>query len=263
MAKHTPDRHSIVALCAALFLVPAAFGQLSFGGKPSAGTPMPAAQPTQLVPAPPAAAPIEPAPHAYRARIEFTGGQLTVSADNSSLDQILSDIAQITKMKITGGVADERVYGTYGPDSPQAVLTALLDGSGTNLLLLESPQHTVQELILTARNGGPTPPTINPSRSYDRDSSDLPPMPAGRRGRGEFNERRFAGDAQNIRGGYQQPNPQNPNFQPQITSPTPPPVQPTPETTTEQSPNGVKTPQQIFQELMQQRQQQQQIPPPQ
>ncbi len=222
---------------------------------------MPAAQPTQLAPAQPIAAPIEPAPQAYRARIEFTGGQLTISAENSSLDQILSDLAQLTKMKITGGVADERVYGTYGPDSPQAVLTALLDGTGTNLLLLESPQHTVQELILTPRNGGPSPPTINPSRSYDRDSSNMPPMPGGRRGRGEFNERRFPGGADNIHGGYPQPNPQNPNFQPQNVSPTPDPIPPPPETTTEQSPNGVKTPQQIFQELMQQKQQQQQAPP--
>jgi len=261
MAKRTPDRHRLVALATALFFVPAAFSQIPFGGKPSAGTPMPAAQPTQLAPAQPVAAPIEPAPHAYRARIEFTGGQLTISAENSSLDQILSDLAQLTKMKITGGVADERVYGTYGPDSPQAVLTALLDGTGTNLLLLESPQHTVQELILTPRNGGPSPPTINPSRSYDRDSSDLPPIPF-RRGRGDFNERRLPGDVGNTRGGYPQPNQQNPNFQPQTVSPSASPVQPAPETTTEQSPNGVKTPQQIFQELMQQRQQQQQQNPP-
>ncbi len=49
-----------------------------------------------------------------RAQITYTGGTLSVSANNSSLNQILRQIASDTRMKIIGGVADERVFGQYG-----------------------------------------------------------------------------------------------------------------------------------------------------
>ena len=72
--------------------------------------------------APPlAAAPNGVTEHRHRARVTYTNGLLQVRADDSSLNQILRDISAETGMKIIGGVADQRVFGSYGPASAGAV----------------------------------------------------------------------------------------------------------------------------------------------
>ena len=93
-------------------------------------------------------------------------GLLEVRADNSSLNQILRDISRQTGMKIVGGVADQRVFGSYGPAPAATVLQTLLDGTGTNILLQESRTHAPEQLVLTPQTGGPTPPPPS-SPSYD------------------------------------------------------------------------------------------------
>jgi len=208
----------------------------------SGARPLPAAQPTQqAAAAQPAPQPLEAKPQAFRARVEFSGGKLAVSAENSSLNQILSDIAKATGMKITGGVADERVYGTYGPDTQQAVLSALLEGTGTNIMLVENAQHGVQELMLTPRTGGPTPPSPAVSFGADRNDAEMPQPNAGsRRGWRETGGR--------TGGNFEQRRPLETPSQP----PTPPvlPPEQQPNGTAEASPNGVKTPEEIYNELI-------------
>lgn len=118
----------------------------------------------------------------HRAQVTCTGGQLQVRADNSSLNGILHSVAQCTGMKITGGVADQRVYGNYGPAMPATVLATLLDGTGTNILLRETASDQPAELILTPRMGGPTPPSPGPA---DEDEADeMPPQSAPNPGGG-------------------------------------------------------------------------------
>ncbi len=109
----------------------------------------------------------------HRARVSCTAGQLEVRADNSSLNSILRDVSRCTGMRITGGVADQRVYGNYGPAMPATVIATLLDGTGTNVLLRETAEDQPSELILTPRTAGPTPP--NPSQVPDDDPDDGPP----------------------------------------------------------------------------------------
>ncbi len=70
------------------------------------------------------------------AEVSYSNGQITVAANNSSLNQILRDISSKTGMKITGGVTDERVFGQYGPAVPSSILTTLLDGTSSNMLLV-------------------------------------------------------------------------------------------------------------------------------
>ncbi len=217
---------------------------------------LPPAQPTQSQPAASVLPGAPPAQKTYRARVEFANNQLTIAAENSSLNEILSEIARLTGMKITGGVTDERVYGSYGPDSTQTVLDELLDGTGTNVLLVETPQHTVAELVLTPRNGGPTPPSPNASRDEDRNEENLPPGLGGRRremmqgGRhGQFEGNLYQ---ENRAPEQQEPTVQPPNPAPANTEPN----NPQPDAS-QQSPNGVKTPQQIYEELVKQQQQQQ------
>jgi hypothetical protein len=50
--------------------------------------------------------------------VDYVAGNLVVTATNASLNQILSQVSRSIGMKITGSVADERVYGEYGPSTP-------------------------------------------------------------------------------------------------------------------------------------------------
>lgn len=130
---------------------------------------LPATSPTTL-PAPIAAKPV--ITPAHRATVTYAAGMLNVRADNSSLNQILREISRLTGMKITGGVVDERVFGNYGPAEPSTILATLLGGTGSNILLRESGTSVPTELILTPRNGGPTPPNPNAASFDDADSGE-------------------------------------------------------------------------------------------
>jgi len=124
-----------------------------------------------------------PAPDRPRhAEVILTRGLIQVRADNSSLNQILRSISHITGMKITGGVEEQRVFGTYGPAPLSTVLATLLDGTGANILLLGGNADTPPELVLTSRAGGPEPAGPN-SPTYamydDRNDRAIRVAPAG------------------------------------------------------------------------------------
>ena len=181
---------------------------------------------------------------AHRALVTYDAGLLTVASDNSSLNQILRDIARVTEMKITGGVNDERVFGTYGPSDVSTILANLLRGTGSNMLIIEDSAQRAQQLVLTPRQGGVTPP--NPSASRGDDEPDLPPNLINR-------QNRFAG---RVFPGQTPPLPQPSMPRPPVETPPTPISAPAADTTTQQSPNGVKTPQQIYDQLMKLQQQQ-------
>jgi len=202
---------------------------------------------TETQPTAPITPPTPAQSPAQRATVSYTGGQLSVSATNSSLNQILREISRSTGIKITGGVAEERVFGSYGPAPASQVLASLLDGTASNMMLVQGSDDRSSELILTPRIGGVTPPNPN-SASFDsnNDSDDNGPRQTAN---------------------PQPPGPQQPQSQPSsfpVVGPIPPqnadssipsPVNNTGDST-QQSPNGVKTPQQIYDELMKLRKQQ-------
>ena len=179
---------------------------------------------------------------AQRAQVELRDGQLSVKAENSSLNQILREISRITGMKISGGVMDERVFGSYGPADPSAVLSALLGGTGSNMMIVLDAKKAPIELVLTPRGGGPSPP--NPSASRERGDEDLPQQMGPRFARPE---RMAPFPVQN-----QAPPPPTPTEM----APQAPAASPGGDTTTQESPNGVKTPQQVYEQLMKMQQQQ-------
>ena len=193
---------------------------------------------------------------AKRAQVEMANGMLSVSADNSSLNQILREISRVTGMKITGGVTDERVFGSYGPADPSTVIGTLLRGTGSNMMIVLDAKQAPQELVLTPRSGGPTPP--NPSASRERGEEDLPPQRGPRFARPDG-----YGNLPPLQAPPQFPNQPQPG---QVVAPGPDqttvPSTPsaTGDTTTQQSPNGVKTPQEIYDQLMKMQQQQQTTP---
>jgi hypothetical protein len=215
--------------------------------KPSAPAQASSTQATSALPATPPTTPEPPlvplTPSQLppkHAQITYANGALSVSADNASLNQILREIAADTGMKITGGVTEERVFGQYGPDDPAQVLAALLDGTGSNMILVHRDADAPAELILTPRQGGPTPP--NPTAAAFDNRFEPREVPPG----------------------------QGMQTEPGSSVPAPPPVVPpanpgTPNGTnpSPESPNGVKTPQQIYEQLQRMRQQQQQTTQPQ
>ena len=167
-----------------------------FGLAASAQTPvkpspsiLPATQPTQLpqantLPAPIAATQVSSTTsktQTHRAVVTYAAGMLDVRANNSSLNQILREISRLTGMKITGGVADERVFGNYGPAEPSTILATLLDGTGSNMLIRETAGNAPAELVLTPRGGGATPPSPN-APGFDDGPPDPEEAPAAPRG---------------------------------------------------------------------------------
>lgn len=171
------SRVPFLALAAGFVLFPAA-GWLSGQGIAPAG--LPATAPTQVPrgETAPIAAVATPADRfgstQHPARVQCTGGQLEVVADNSSLNSILRAISRCTGMRITGGVAEQRVFGNYGPAAPATVLATLIDGTGSNMLLRETGADQPAELILTPRVGGATPPP--PSSYNDEENAGSAPQ---------------------------------------------------------------------------------------
>ncbi len=85
--------------------------------------------------------------------------ELTVKADNSSLSQILHQVSSATGMRLDGLGGDERVFGSFGPGAPREVLTALLNGTSYNVVMVgDLPNGAPRELLLSHRTTGGSSP---------------------------------------------------------------------------------------------------------
>jgi hypothetical protein len=192
-----------------------------------------------------------------RADVSYLGGRLSIDATNASLNQILREISHKTGIKVTGGVTDERVYGHYGPATPSEILASLLDGTGSNMLLMANANGP-SELILTPRLGGPTPPNPNANDASSNQTIGADPVDTSRQDTPGFGMRSRIGVGRN-----------------QDVPPPPdqadPPTAAVPDAAANAaaaaasaaqsdpaSPNGTKTPQQIYEQLRQLQQQQSQ-----
>src|ERR1700685_3335305 len=115
--------------------------------------PVTEAQPAPQPPAPPPTLAQWPA---TPPQVSFQGGQLTISAQNSTLGDILKAVRAQTGATIDlPGTAPERVVGHFGPGLPRDVLASLLNGSHFNYLLLGSPTDSaaLDRVILMAKSG--------------------------------------------------------------------------------------------------------------
>jgi hypothetical protein len=91
------------------------------------------------------------------AKVSFQNGLLSISAQNSSLAEILRDVRQLTGAAIEvppGAAANERVVTSLGPGAPRDVLAGLLNGSSFNYVMLGSSTDptAVSSVILTAKS---------------------------------------------------------------------------------------------------------------
>ena len=154
---------------------------------------------------------------AQEAQIVFDSNRLSIHADNSSLAAILHQVAASSGMKIEGLGGDERVFGTFGPGAPRDVLADLLNGTAYNLVLIgDLSNGAPRELILTPATHGAAAPARLRLKSI--------PMTRAM------------------------------NQESQDVPPTPPPDVPQPPTTQHAPDTGVRTPQQLFEQLQRMRQ---------
>jgi hypothetical protein len=151
------------------------------------------------------------------AQIVFADGNLSIHADNSSLTAILQQIATNSGMKIEGLGGDERVFGSFGPGAPRDVLAGLLVGTAYNQVLLgDLSNGAPRELILSPARGGAAVPSPPPQAAANANAN------------ADDNEPEAV-----------------------EAPPQPPPEQPA--GSTQQPPPGVRTPQQLFEQLQQMR----------
>ncbi len=147
-------RKSPATLCLALFALlavpalPAAPSQAvrKPAGKKASSKPAEASRP----PLPQELPPVAPT-------VTYRGGLLTIVAQNSTLQDILTGVRKATGAAVDAPAAsaDERVATHLGPGQPRDVLAALLNGSRFDYILLSSPENPggVRRLILSPRSG--------------------------------------------------------------------------------------------------------------
>jgi hypothetical protein len=253
MVSFAPTRFAAIAGLALSATLPAQSPQTTRPASTPVSSTLPASAPTAPEQPPIPLTPSQRPP--TRAQVTYADGKLSIIADNASLNQILRQIAADTGMKITGGVTDERVFGQYGPASPDQILAELLDGTSSNMVLVHRNSATPTELVLTPRQGGATPP--NPNAAAFDDRQDQQPAPQAEQPTSNpGGQPVFPATSLGTPAGASQPNAQ-PNSQPNASQPN----AAQPNAAQPDSPNGVKTPQQIYEQLQRMRQQQQQQQP--
>ena len=198
--------------------------------------------------APPVEAPRPPLPQelpAVAPTVTYRDGQLTIVAENSTLQDILTGVRKATGATVDAPAASagERVATHLGPGQPREVLAALLNGSRFDYILLSPAENPggVRRLILSPRSG---------SGAAAADTSGSSP--------GEMSSRPAARPVPGVR--IQPPDTsENEDAAPEET--VEPAEQAPPESPTPMGPPEVRTPQQIQEELLrrqeEERQQQQ------
>ena len=144
---------------------------------------------TQEQAPPPPSRPYEQSPVAPQ--VTYSGGQLTISAVNSTLADILAAVRSRlgAKVDFPQTAAQERVAVQLGPGNPRDVLAQLLHGSPFDYILLGSDQdpHVVTDILVTrrqAQTGGttvaggsqnPAPAQAEPAGDEDTDNEAAAP----------------------------------------------------------------------------------------
>jgi hypothetical protein len=116
-----------------------------------------------------------------KAAITWDSQGLHIDAANSSLEDILMEVATLTGAKLEGFDADQRVFGAFGPGPARDVLSQLLLGSGYNVMMIgDQGQGTPRRIVLSARHAGGATPAATPapaSSDEDADTEEPPQQP--------------------------------------------------------------------------------------
>ena len=138
--------------------------------QPQPAAPQPVAPPTpeQRPPTPP--------------QVAYSGGLLTITADNSTLGDILRAVHRQTGAAIdVPGNATERVVGRFGPGPARDVVASLLNGSHFNYVLVgsETDPRGLDRVVLISKPGSDQAP-VEQARFQGRVQAPVPqPVDAG------------------------------------------------------------------------------------
>ena len=103
---------------------------------------------------------------------------LEIEASNSSLNQILHQVATDTGAKLEGLTQDQRIFGSYGPGPGCDVLSKLLEGSGYNVLMIGSRDADAPlEIVLSARSPAGTQTAANHQNRSSLEHDEAEPQP--------------------------------------------------------------------------------------
>jgi hypothetical protein len=119
---------------------------------PAAATaPAADAQPAPAVVAPPPEAPVTPP------KVVCAGGQISISANNSTLSSVLAEVHRClgARIDIPGDAGAKRIYDKIGPGPASEVLDVLLSNTGYNYIIGASPdnEEKIESIVLLARTG--------------------------------------------------------------------------------------------------------------
>ena len=216
-------------------------------------------QVTSATPLAAAAIPSVPAREAaVPPQVSYENGQLLIDARNSTLKDILSAVEKHTgaSFDIGSGDTSERVVGRLGPGPARDVLADLLNGSHFNYVILSpaTDPSALSRVVLTAR--GAAPSQAGGGQNDVQQFQPQPfPQPPGQMANGVVMQQ-------------VQPDPNNPEAaqeNAEATDENPENQDPAEEAQPDQSQQqeGVKTPEQLLQDLQRQQQiiQQQQLRP--
>ncbi len=115
--------------------------------------------------------------HPAPAAVTWKRDELRIDAANSSLQQILTDVATATGSTVEGVSKDERIFGSFGPAPARDVLAQLLQGSGYNILMVgDQGQGVPRQIILSTRSTNKNTQGVpRPSQEDNEDdSADYP-----------------------------------------------------------------------------------------
>lgn len=178
-------------------------------------------------------------------QVTYENKELTIVAPNSTLGDILRAVKKLTGAEIDIPAAPERVVTRLGPGPARDVVAELLNGSRFNYVLLGTPENlsALSRVVLVAKTGNQE---VTPNPSPVAQASVPPQQPQA------FGQ---PGDAQPE--ANEMPEQPEENAPPEEAAPEPNGAE------AEQSPDnpGVKTPQQMLQEMQQRQMQLQQQQP--
>jgi hypothetical protein len=112
------------------------------------------------------------------AKVVLDSKGLSIVAANSSLQQILDQVATDTGAKVEGMSGDQRIFGAYGPGPARDVIAQLLDGSDYNVLIVGDLAAGVPlQIVLSSRPSGPAPAYRNNPAEDEVEVEPPPPPP--------------------------------------------------------------------------------------
>jgi hypothetical protein len=174
-------------------------------------------------------------------QVSYQDNQLTIVAPNSTLADILRAVRKQTGAEIEVPSAPERVVTHLGPGPARDVVAELLNGSRFNYVLLGSPQNqTVLTRVVLVPKSGPENPSPIAAAPDNQQAGDAAPADPDAGNEGQEAE---SNDENTDDGTDQAATEEQPATAPDQTG-------------------GVKTPQQMLQEMQQRQMQLQQQQPP-